>query len=102
MPTLHLQRTILPPLGHLAPAKQDSIHSAANLNIATLPLQSQQTLPVGFEVFAIGSGGAPTALYAWTGSAWEDETTSEIVTATDITGIVHFRNPADFDVEFVW
>lgn len=102
MPILNIQRTIIPPLGFLAAAKQDSIYSATNLNIGNLSSSAQQSLPEEFEIQVIGTTGQPIKIYGWTGSAWTDYDTFEEVTTTDITGIVHFRNPANYDVEFIW
>lgn len=102
MPILHVQRSILPPNGFLAAAKQDSVYVAASFNIGVLSGKAQQALPEDFQVLVIGSGGPAKTVYAWTGSAWVDLETFEEVASTSIMGIVHFRNPADYDVEFVW
>lgn len=101
MNSLHLQRSIMPPNGFLCAAKQDSVYSATNFNIAVLSSKAYQVLPVGFEVLVMTSGSA-SSIYGWNGTAWEDEVLSEIVEETNITGAIHFRNPADYDVEFVW
>jgi hypothetical protein len=63
MALLHLTRTILPPIGCLAPAKQLGIYTASHLNIADLSGKAQQSLPVGFEVILIGSGGSAVEIY---------------------------------------
>jgi len=103
MKSIALTRSIMPPDGHFCPAKQDSVYDATALNIQTLPSKAQQSLPPGFEVLEIGSGGSAVNVYGWTGSGWEDGINGGPVTAaTSITGTVHFRNPADYDVEFVW
>lgn len=102
MPTLNIQRTIIPPNGFLAAARQDSIYSAANLNLADLAGKAQQELPFSFECFVVESNGTISAGYVFASGVWADSTTYETVESTDITGIVYFRNPADYDVEFVW
>jgi len=99
MKCIALTRSIMPPDGHFCPAKQDSVYEATSFDIQTLPSKAQQDVPASFLVINIFTGN----VYAWTGSGWEDGINGGSVTAaTAITGTVHFRNPADYDVEFVW
>lgn len=103
MNSIALIRSITPPEGHFCPAKQDSVYPSTSLDIQTLPTKAQQLLPAGFAVLEIDGSGSAVNIYAWTGSGWEDDINGGPVEAsTDITGMVHFRNPAAYDVEFVW
>lgn len=103
MNSIALTRSIMPPDGHFCPAKQDSVHQATSLDIQTLQTKAQQALPFGFTVMEINGSGSAVNIYAWNGTGWEDDVNGGLVTAaTSITGTVHFRNPATYDVEFVW
>ena len=98
MNSIALTRSITPPGGHFCPAKQDSVYEADSFNIQDLPAKAQQSLPNGFTVLEISAGN----IYGWSGTGWEDEINGGPVSSTSITGTVHFRNPATYDVEFVW
>jgi len=103
MKSIALTRTITPPDGHFCPAKQDSVHQSTALDIQSLPTKAQQPLPTGFAVLEIDGSGGAVNIYAWNGTGWEDDINGGPVTsATTITGTVHFRNSATYDVEFVW
>jgi len=103
MNSIALIRSIMPPDGHFCPAKQDSVYVSTALDIQTLLAKAQQALPSGFEVLEIDGGGGAMSIYTWIGSGWEDGINGGPMTAsTSITGTVHFRNSATYDVEFVW
>jgi len=72
---------------------------AVNLDICTLPTP---TLPNGFQVMLLGSGGSAVESYGYDNGSWVNEGTFETVTSTALTGTVLFRNPASYDIGITW
>lgn len=54
-------------------------------------------LPVGFTVEVYGGG-----FYARDEQAWVDESTSENADGVEISGVIHLRNNASFDIGITW
>ena len=75
---------------------------ATSLNATTLNAAASSTLPTGFAVERIDSGGSAAELYEWNGSQWEDGINGGPVTSTSITGAVRFVNPSSADISFSW
>lgn len=75
---------------------------AENLDVTTLNAIASSALPTGFSVARIGNDGSAAELYAWDGSAWQDDINCGPVTSTDINGPVRFGNPSSTDISFAW
>ena len=72
---------------------------AVNLNVCALPVSS---LPTGFQIMLLGSGGSAVETYGHDNGTWVNEATFETVTSTALTGEVLFRNPASYDISITW
>lgn len=75
---------------------------ADDLDVTTLNAKASSSLPPGFAVERIDSGGSAAELYEWNGSQWEDGINGGPVSSTSITGTVRFVNPSSTDISFPW
>lgn len=75
---------------------------ATSLDVATLNAAASSSLPAGFAVERLDSGGSAAELYEWTGTQWEDGINGGPVTSTSVTGVVRFGNPSSTDISFTW
>jgi hypothetical protein len=75
---------------------------ATSLDVTSLNASASSSLPTGFAVERIDSGGSAAEIYEWTGSQWEDGINGGPVSSTSITGTVRFANPSSTDISFAW
>lgn len=75
---------------------------ATDLDVTSLNTAASSSLPTGFAVERLDSGGSAAELYEWTGTQWEDGINGGTVISTSITGTVVFKNPSSTDISFTW
>lgn len=85
-----------PPLGLIVPAKQ-SILQQVDTTLDSVRNACVTEFPLGVAVHVGGN------IYAWDGSAWQDDVNSGPVTgATVIQGEAAIVNPAAYDIGITW
>lgn len=86
------------PVGLMIPRSQTvkaTVPSAVAL--ATLFSDVSPSLPVGFTVEVYGGG-----VYARDDGFWVDEATAENADAVEVSGVIHLRNNASYDIGITW
>ncbi len=93
---ISIQSSFKPPLGLVLPAKQDVRTTVASATaLSTLITSSHPAIPEGLEIHA-------SDLFVFADGHWLKQSDESNADSTEVSGVIHFRNNANYDIGITW